>query len=44
MSWHDVGSLADLERDGHVVDEPPDGWRVIRPGVRATGVEVVVEG
>jgi homoserine kinase len=32
-----------FERDGHVVEELPDGWRMIRPGVRATGVEVVVE-
>jgi homoserine kinase len=37
-------SILAFERDGHVVDEPPDGWRVIRPGVRATGVEVVVAG
>jgi homoserine kinase len=37
-------SILAFERDGHVVDELPDGWRVIRPGVRAMGVEVVVEG
>lgn len=36
-------SILAFERDGHVVEELPDGWRVIRPGVRATGVEVVVE-
>jgi homoserine kinase len=37
-------SILVFERDGHVVEELPDGWRAIRPGVRATGVEVVVEG
>lgn len=37
-------SILAFERDGHLVDELPDGWRVIRPGVRATGVEVDVEG
>jgi homoserine kinase len=37
-------SILAFERGGHVVGELPDGWRVIRPGVRATGVEVVVEG
>ena len=36
-------SILVFERDGHVVKELPDGWRAIRPGVRATGVEVVVE-
>ena len=36
-------SILAFEREGHVVEELPDGWRVIRPGVRATGVEVVVE-
>ena len=37
-------SILAFERDGHVVEGLPDGWRAIRPGVRATGVEVVVEG
>jgi homoserine kinase len=37
-------SILAFERNGHVVGELPDGWRAIRPGVRATGVEVVVEG
>jgi homoserine kinase len=36
-------SILAFERAGHVVKELPDGWRAIRPGVRATGVEVVVE-
>ena len=36
-------SLLAFESEGHTVDELPDGWRAIRPGVRATGVEVVVE-
>lgn len=36
-------SLLAFERDGHVVGDLPDGWRAIRPGVRAIGVEVVVE-
>jgi homoserine kinase len=37
-------SILAFERGGHVVEQLPDGWRAIRPGVRATGVEVVVEG
>jgi homoserine kinase len=37
-------SILAFERDGHVVKGLPDGWRAIRPGVRATGVEVAVEG
>ncbi|MET1010773.1 MAG: homoserine kinase [Actinomycetota bacterium] len=37
-------SILAFERDGRVVGELPDGWRVIRPGVRASGVEVDVEG
>jgi homoserine kinase len=37
-------SLLAFEREGHTVGDLPDGWRAIRPGVRATGVEVVVEG
>ena len=36
-------SILAFERDGHVVKELPDGWRAIRPGVRANGVEVSVE-
>jgi homoserine kinase len=36
-------SILAFERRGHVVEELPDGWRAIRPGVRAAGVEVVVE-
>jgi homoserine kinase len=36
-------SLLAFEREGHAVRDLPDGWRAIRPGVRAKGVEVVVE-
>jgi len=36
-------SVLAFERDGHSVGDPPDGWRAIRPGVRASGVEVFVE-
>jgi homoserine kinase len=36
-------SVLAFEREGHTVGELPDGWRAIRPGVRAKGVEVVVE-
>jgi homoserine kinase len=36
-------SLLAFERDGHTVGELPEGWRAIRPGVRANGVEVSVE-
>jgi homoserine kinase len=36
-------SLLAFEREGHRVGDPPDGWHTIRPGVRARGVEVVVE-
>jgi homoserine kinase len=36
-------SVLAFERDGHMVGDPPDGWRAIRPGVRSTGVDVVVE-
>jgi homoserine kinase len=36
-------SILAFERDGHVVGDLPDGWGAIRPGIRATGVEVVVE-
>jgi homoserine kinase len=34
-------SLLAFERDGHVVGDPPEGWRAIRPGIRSVGVEVV---
>ena len=37
-------SILAFETDGHVVEDPRDGWRAIRPGVRATGAEVVAEG
>jgi homoserine kinase len=37
-------SVLAFERERHPMPAPPDGWRAIRPGVRATGVEVVVEG
>jgi homoserine kinase len=36
-------SILAFERDGHLVGDLPDGWRVTRPGVRADGVEVSVE-
>jgi homoserine kinase len=36
-------SILAFEREDNVVDDPPDGWRAIRPGVRSIGVEVVVE-
>lgn len=36
-------SLLAFERDEHTVGELPEGWRAIRPGVRANGVEVSVE-
>jgi homoserine kinase len=36
-------SLLAFERDGHSLGELPEGWRAIRPGVRANGVEVSVE-
>ncbi len=37
-------SLLVFEPDGGAVGDLPDGWRAIRPGVRATGVEVQVDG
>lgn len=37
-------SLLAFEREGHSVGDLPDGWRALRPGVRAKGVEVQVEG
>jgi homoserine kinase len=36
-------SLLAFEREGRTVGDLPDGWRAIRPGVRAKGVEVFVE-
>ncbi|MDQ4109353.1 MAG: homoserine kinase [Actinomycetota bacterium] len=36
-------SLLAFELEGHTVGDPPDGWHTIRPGVRAQGVEIVVE-
>ena len=36
-------SLLAFESEGHTAGDAPDGWRVLRPGVRATGVEVAVE-
>lgn len=36
-------SILAFERDGHILDELPDGWIAIRPGVRANGVEVFLE-
>jgi len=36
-------SLIAFEREGEAVGDLPDGWRAIRPGVRAKGVEVVAE-
>ena len=36
-------SLLAFERAGHAVADLPDGWRAIRPGVRAKGFEVFVE-
>jgi homoserine kinase len=36
-------SVLAFERTGHPMPAPPDGWRAIRPGIRSTGVEVVVQ-
>lgn len=36
-------SLLAFEREAHTVGDLPDGWRALSPGVRAKGVEVVVE-
>ena len=36
-------SLLAFERAGHAVADLPDGWRAIRPGVRAKGFELFVE-
>jgi homoserine kinase len=37
-------SILAFERDGDPVGDPPDGWRALRPGIRAAGVEVDVAG
>ena len=36
-------SVLAFEREKRSIPDPPAGWRVIRPGVRRTGVEIVVE-
>ena len=36
-------SVLAFERSGRTIEGPPEGWRVLRPGVRSKGVEVVVE-
>jgi homoserine kinase len=36
-------SILAFEREGRAVTNLPEGWRALRPGVRSTGVEVVVE-
>jgi homoserine kinase len=36
-------SVLAFEREQHPTPAPPDGWRAIRPGIRSTGIEVVVE-
>jgi homoserine kinase len=36
-------SILAFERDGHIAGDPSDGWRALRPGIRAQGVEVVVD-
>jgi homoserine kinase len=36
-------SVLAFERNRHPMPEPPAGWRVLRPGVRRTGVEIEVE-
>ena len=36
-------SLLAFEREGSTVGDLPDGWRAIRPGVRAKGFEIVDE-
>jgi homoserine kinase len=36
-------SVLAFEREGRPVGDPPDGWRAIRPGLRANGVEISVE-
>jgi homoserine kinase len=37
-------SVLAFEREGRSAGDPPDGWRAVRPGVRAKGAEVLVEG
>jgi homoserine kinase len=37
-------SILAFEGEGRDVPDLPDGWRAIRPGVRAAGVEVTVAG
>jgi homoserine kinase len=34
-------TLLAFEREGHEVMRPGDDWSVLRPGIRATGVEIV---
>jgi homoserine kinase len=34
-------SLLAFEQDGHEVANPGEGWSLLRPGIRATGVEIV---
>jgi homoserine kinase len=36
-------SVLAFEREQYPTPAPPDGWRAIRPGIRSTGIEVVVE-
>jgi homoserine kinase len=36
-------SVLSFELEQHPTPAPPDGWRAIRPGIRSTGVEVLVE-
>ena len=37
-------SVLAFDSDGRPTGDPPDGWRAIRPGINASGVEVQVEG
>jgi homoserine kinase len=37
-------SILAFEGDGEEVGDVPDGWRILRPGLRSSGVEVRVEG
>jgi homoserine kinase len=37
-------SVLAFEREGARIGDPPDGWDALRPGVRRTGPEIVVEG
>jgi homoserine kinase len=36
-------SILAFERDGHIAGDPSGDWRALRPGIRAQGVEVVVD-